>query len=298
MPPTMPQLPDGGEDEDEYFLPLQDQRVFGAGIRRKRVPFVRSSEHELSTTTTTTSRISEPVPTSSGQSIADRYLSIVLARGDSGAQSRSQSPQIQLQQSQTQSQPHSEAPPPPYTQSQPPQTSTSITSPNTKPQPTPTPEPESEPEPEICPVCNLPIHPPSSSSSTTPDSTPHTHPHEATLPHQLSLPHSHPPSHLDRTRPGLRYLAAYGWDPDNRVGLGAPGREGIREPVKGKVKEDTVGLGAVVPEIKDRGKVKGRVEKLNAKEVRKRQMEERRKGEKMREMFFRSDEVLKYLGEG
>ena len=68
------------------------------------------------------------------------------------------------------------------------------------------------------------------------------------------------------------------------------------------MKEDTVGLGAVVPEIKDkgmgRGKNGGRVEKLNAKEVRKRQMEERMKGDKMREMFFRSEEVLKYLGEG
>ena len=37
------------EDEEDYFLPLEDQRVFGAGIRRKRVPFVRSSEHELNT---------------------------------------------------------------------------------------------------------------------------------------------------------------------------------------------------------------------------------------------------------
>ncbi|RAK99397.1 putative G-patch domain protein [Aspergillus ibericus CBS 121593] len=284
MPPTSHQSQDGADDEDEYILPLEDQRVFGAGIRRKRVPFVRSSEHELSTTTTTT-RTSEGVPTSSGQSIADRYLSIVLDKG--------QSPQ---------SQSHSGTPSPqPRSQSQPIPTATSTSSSTTSSAPSPSPntEPQQQPSPDkpttdidICPICNLPTTTPSSSSN------PHTHPHEATLPHQLSLPHSHPPSHLDRTRPGLRYLAAYGWDPDKRIGLGAPGREGIREPVKGKLKEDTVGLGAVVPEIKDKHKGKGRVEKLNAKEVRKKQMEERRKGERMREMFFRSEEVLRFFGEG
>ncbi|PWY94060.1 hypothetical protein BO94DRAFT_422080, partial [Aspergillus sclerotioniger CBS 115572] len=252
------------EDEDEYFLPLQDQRVFGAGIRRKRVPFVRSSEHELSTTntTTTTSLVSSgSESTSAGKSIADRYLSIVLA-GTPQPQPQSQTQRDSESQSQSQ---------------------------HTQPAPSTSPETKTE----MCPICNLPIH-----SSTEERTTPHNHPHEATLSHQLSLPHSHPPSHLDRTRPGLRYLAAYGWDPDKRVGLGAPGREGIREPVKGKVKEDTVGLGAVVPDVKDKGMGKGRVEKkLNAKEVRKRQMAERRKGEKMREMFFRSEEVLKYFGE-
>ncbi|ERF71472.1 hypothetical protein EPUS_00461 [Endocarpon pusillum Z07020] len=54
------------QEEDEYFLPLQDQQVFGAGIRRKRVAFVRAE--------------SEPSPASQAtpeSSVADRYLAIV-----------------------------------------------------------------------------------------------------------------------------------------------------------------------------------------------------------------------------
>jgi G-patch domain len=55
------------DDDDEYDLPLQDQQVFGAGIRRKRVPFVYAG--------------SEPAlvgPTLSKPGLSDRYLSIVL----------------------------------------------------------------------------------------------------------------------------------------------------------------------------------------------------------------------------
>ena len=99
-----------------------------------------------------------------------------------------------------------------------------------------------------------------------------------------------------------------------------PGREGIREPVKGRLKVDTVGLGVDVDndvdgedgavggsrrkkrEEEERRKrrtaiEKGRVEKkLNAKEVRKGDLESRKKGEKLREMFYQSDDVQKYLG--
>lgn len=83
------------------------------------------------------------------------------------------------------------------------------------------------------------------------------------------------------------------------MGLGPQGREGIREPVKGKVKEDTVGLGAVVPEVKDKSRrvqKKQKAKVLNAKEVRRGQLEERKKGERLRELFFRDEDVLRYLG--
>ncbi|BCR99376.1 putative G-patch domain protein [Aspergillus luchuensis] len=278
MPPNNNRELDN-EDEDEYFLPLQDQRVFGAGIRRKRVPFVRSSEqHQQHLSTTTTTRVSSssepatPSSTSTGQSIANKYLSIVLSKSQSNPATPEPEP------SSSSRRPHSE-------QKE---------------------EVEEEEDVEICPVCNLPY-----TTTPTHDTSGgiggegegrRRHIHEATLPHQLSLPHSHPPSHLDRTRPGLRYLAAYGWDPDSRVGLGPQGREGIREPVKGKVKEDTVGLGAVVPEVKDksgdkggRGRVQKKKKVLNAKEVRKGQLEERKKGERLRELFFQDEDVLRYL---
>lgn len=57
----------GGRDDDEYHLPLQDQRVFGAGIKRKRVPFVRAESEP------TTSPVKPNRP-----GLGDRYLSIVL----------------------------------------------------------------------------------------------------------------------------------------------------------------------------------------------------------------------------
>ena len=104
-------------------------------------------------------------------------------------------------------------------------------------------EPPKESAQTYCDVCNLPISDPQSQSQQEPTST-STRPHEASLAHQVCLKHSHPPSHLDRTRAGMRYLSTYGWNPDSRLGLGAPGREGIREPLKGRIKHDTAGLGS------------------------------------------------------
>ncbi|KAJ5719233.1 hypothetical protein N7493_007688 [Penicillium malachiteum] len=281
------------EDED-YFLPLEDQRMFGAGIRRKRVPFVRSGE--LNTTSTS----------KSGTSVSNAYLSIVLKNNKSNT---SPSTPTNI--------PSNEnlIPPPRTTHSAPPgETISPLLSPNSMPpsqtglecqnkdqnqvqDPTPA---------EFCEVCNLPLStdPTSDQDESTKDqaSEPKPRPHEASLAHQLCLKHSHPPSHLDRTRTGMRYLQTYGWDPDSRLGLGATGREGIREPLKGRIKNDTAGLGAGLDKDGDPILVRKvepkKVVKLNAKEVRRREMEAKRKGEKMRNLFFQSDEVLKYLGEG
>lgn len=60
-------IEDENESED-YFVPLVDQRVFGAGIKRKRVPFVPASTLEANIPNTTT-----PRPT-----VGARYLDIVL----------------------------------------------------------------------------------------------------------------------------------------------------------------------------------------------------------------------------
>lgn len=256
------------EDDEDYFLPLEDQRVFGAGIRRKRVPFVRSSEHELNTTTP--ARPSSTTP--SGPSIADTYLSIVLK---------------QPNKSNTSPNTPTDRPPSPPTRT------THSAPPESEATTSPLRSPSTSKADNYCEICNLPLQPDTSDTSR---------PHEATLAHQVCLTHSHPPSHLDRTRAGLRYLSTYGWDPDSRLGLGAPGREGIREPLKGRIKHDTAGLGAGLDADGDRIRappppVEKKVQKLNAKQARKRDVEARRKGEKLRKMFFQSDEVLKYLGE-
>lgn len=260
--------------DEDYFVPLQDQRVFGAGIRRKRVPFVRSSEHELNTTTAATAPPPPPTSTTPGSNVANKYLSIVLPKNEQPRSDQGPAPAPA-----SASGPESSAP---VIQAKPKQTN--------------------------CEICNLPLH----SAEKL---------HEASLAHQLCLSHSHPPSHFDRTRHGLRYLSAYGWDPDSRLGLGMPGREGIREPVKGRLKADTVGLGVRLPghggddddedegslrrrkdrERRERMKVQERgtrVEKrLNAKEVRKGDLEARKRGDKLKEMFYQSEDVQKYLGE-
>ncbi|PYI36723.1 hypothetical protein BP00DRAFT_421098 [Aspergillus indologenus CBS 114.80] len=316
-------MPDNPAEEEEYFLPLEDQRVFGAGIRRKRVPFVRSSDPDLHTTDSALRRNAAPsTETTTGATIANQYLSIVLSKSatptpvpaepasNSTATCTTTNP-LRARAASPQSHP---APPPSPSTSTPP-----------LPPPPPSPRPDQQDQnvnatSQICGICNLPLTASSSSSSSqtkTSTAESSTRPHEASLAHQLCLTHSHPPSHLDRTRPGLRYLAAYGWDPDSRLGLGAPGREGIRAPVKGKVKVDTVGLGVAgqhsdeedAPTTRKRGVVgqeqaggrgsgSAKRQKLNAKEVRRGQVDARKRGERLRELFYRDERVLRYLGEG
>lgn len=246
-------------EDENYFLPLEDQRVFGAGITRKRVPFVRSSNHELSTLTSS----APSTPSNTGASIANTYLSIVMPESSSSA-SGSDSAATSDSRSITAAEPSSD---------------TNDRSHSAPPLPTSN---------TTCEVCKLPLAPSESEAHKS---------HESSIAHQVCLAHSHPPSHLDRTRHGLRYLESYGWDPDSRVGLGASGREGIREPLKGKLKADTVGLGAAVPSPTSvEKKKKDKVQKLDAKQVRKGHMEARKKREKLQEMFYQDDDVLRYLG--
>ncbi|KAK1140035.1 hypothetical protein N8T08_010944 [Aspergillus melleus] len=261
-----------GNDED-YFLPVEDQRVFGAGISRKRVNFVRSSDHELNTTRTS----SAPAPsTQTGPSIANKYLSIVLSKSQSSGSTT----------------PDTSTPPP------------STFDPNATQSAPPSPSASSQPHDAPaarCEVCQLPLAENADGSSGATENRPH----EASLAHQVCLTHSHPPSHLDRSRHGLRYLSAYGWDPDGRRGLGAPGREGILEPLKGRLKVDTVGLGAEgdpeesgkKPKTNSRAPV-AKVEKLNAKQVRKGHADAKKRGDRLREMFYQNDDVQKYLSGG
>ncbi|MCJ1404039.1 hypothetical protein MMC11_007263 [Xylographa trunciseda] len=223
-------------NEEEYLVPLQDQRVFGAGIKRKRVNFIPAGS------TPTVQRIS---PLS--ETAAEKYLSIVLKDTSSNAF-----------ESDVQATPSS--------------SSASTLSPE-------------EPQLQLCDICNLPVQLELENPSTS-------RPHEASIAHQVCLTHSHPPSHIDRTRSGLKYLSFYGWDPDSRLGLGTAGA-GIRTPIKAKLKKDTAGLGTD-------GKVKTQVavrqlEKLDAGKVRKEEERRRMKAERLREKFYRNDDVERYL---
>lgn len=279
------------DDEDDYVLPLEDQRVFGAGIKRKRVPFVRASA-DLQTTST-------PELASSSASVADRYFSIVMSkkkRMEEAEESRQKEKSkedsiliINKSDSLPASTNDTEEDEPPHTKTQ-----TALV--------------------DLCELCNLPLSitpsdddsPTGAETTETSSTTKRGTPHEASIAHQVCLEHSHPPSHLDRTRHGLRYLAAYGWDPDSRVGLGVDGRTGIREPIKPKTKNDTIGLGMAIDDKNNTAAARQKLrkqqqeqrQKLNAKQVRGAQMADRKKGDQLRELFYGSDDIQRYLGGG
>lgn len=249
-------------DDDTYEIPLQDQRVFGAGIKRKRVKFVPSSSTNATAPSTPPSK-----------SIGALYLSLVLPNDTSSAEESTK-------------------------------TTPDPTPLSTSPLYTPTPS-----ESQICEICSLPLSslPMVATSDSDVDaaipaltelaSLPaiKSRPHEASIAHQVCLAHSHPPSHLDRSRKGLAYLSSYGWDPDSRLGLGAKG-QGIAFPIKSKPKDDKLGIGVVVPKTGVKRKEKS--EKLDAGKVRKAYEKDRRRGEKLREMFYMNDDVERHLRGG
>ncbi len=72
--------------DDDYHVPLVDQRVFGAGIKRKGIAFVSASQTEGSV---------PPSGLPATSNIADKYLSIVLSKGHSGLQSTPRAPEIE-----------------------------------------------------------------------------------------------------------------------------------------------------------------------------------------------------------
>ncbi|KAH6722983.1 hypothetical protein DL95DRAFT_384232 [Leptodontidium sp. 2 PMI_412] len=234
-------------DDETYEIPLQDQRAFGAGIKRKRVKFVPSS------TPSTT-----PLSSNLGQSVSDLYLKLVLP-GD-----QKTTPSL-------------------------PSKSSNVTEDVS---------PSGSVQTSMCEICSLPLSeaaiPPSEALDT--EQTTKQRPHEASLAHQVCLAHSHPPSHLDRNRKGLTYLSAYGWDPDSRRGLGTEG-QGIQFPIKTKPKDDKMGIGVVLPKEADRRK-KEKIQRLDAGKVRKQYEQDKKKAERLREMFYRNDDVERYLGGG
>lgn len=244
-------------EDDDYEIPLQDQRIFGAGIKRKRVKFVPSS-----------SSVSNTLPThaQSSKSTSDLYLSIVLPKKSleesTGKETGKETPRV-----------------------------TDATNGAVIPQT------------HTCEICNLPLDAVedevvATNNNDSEATTSKKRPHEASLAHQVCLTHSHPPSHLDRNRKGLAFLSSYGWDPDARKGLGASG-QGIQFPIKTKEKNDKLGIGVVVPQDKDLEKMrKVKDVKLDAGKVRKLAERDRKRTEKLREAFYRSEDVERYLGVG
>jgi hypothetical protein len=61
------------EADEDYYVPLVDQRVFGAGVKKKKIAFIPAKDTDATTIQTA------PVKAN----IGDRYLSIVLPKDDS-----------------------------------------------------------------------------------------------------------------------------------------------------------------------------------------------------------------------
>lgn len=232
---------DGFDDFDD--VPLQHKKPFGSGLRRNEIKFVPATDGDIEAANQQRGK-------STGKSISDFYLSMVLKK----------------------------------------------------------PEPATQEEPAkaaVCDICSLPLAPMADSANTRntcgTSSRGPARPHEASIAHQVCLAHSHPPSALDRSRMGLSVLAAQGWDPDARAGLGAAG-QGAQFPVKARPKEDRLGVGVVVPRDgaakKKVGKEREKPKLLDAKKVRKMAAEDRRRADRLqRELFGRAD-LEKYLGPG
>lgn len=167
---------------------------------------------------------------------------------------------------------------------------TSIVLPNTAPQPL-----EDANASPSCPICHVPI----------PERTiaPQT-PHEALLIHQLHLPSSAPPSALDRSSKGLAYMAAYGWDPDDRKGLGTQG-EGRRYPIVARERAARVALGALGDEASkkegreekaERRRAEGQKGRLHAGEVRNSERSKKVGDQRLKMLIFGDDWVNEMLG--
>ena len=190
---------------------------------------------------------------------SDRYLSIVLPKSTSSPEDHTHAPEIASEPSSTE------------------------------------PSEKIRPTPSLCEICNLPM----ANIDDTLTGT-NSKPHESSLVHQVCLSHSHPPSHLDRTRHGLKYLSCYGWDPDSRLGLGAAG-EGIRVPIKGKIKNNVLGIGINLISREGTGRkqtvqVPAQPQKLDARRVRRKAVEDRKHQEKLQDLFYRDGDWEKYLG--
>ena len=91
----------------------------------------------------------------------------------------------------------------------------------------------------------------------------------------------------------MAVLERQGWDPDGRRGLGAEG-EGKLHPVKAKENPMKAGLGMKAKDLEV--KVVEKPVTLDAGKVRQKAMENKKKAERLRNAFYRSEDMERYLG--
>ncbi|KAL8652385.1 MAG: hypothetical protein Q9210_002715 [Variospora velana] len=230
-------------EENDYSIPLQDQTVFGVGIRRKKINFVASSNDSKE----------QSAPEVPILGAGERYLAIVLDKSNTQSNRERKTHQAKttlLHKVVSEADHGSHA---------------------------------------VCDICHLPLNLAEAEEASH-------KPHETSLAHQVCLEHSYPPSYLDRNRLGLKYSSSYGWDPDERLGLGASGT-GIRIPIMPKPKNDTLGLGLHSTSFANKV-VKPTTRKLDAKQTRRGEVQAQKNRERLRSSFYQHEDVDKYLGLG
>ncbi|KAK3339402.1 hypothetical protein B0H65DRAFT_560608 [Neurospora tetraspora] len=248
------------KEDEAEDIPLHHLRPFGTGLYKQQIKFVPASDGNLDSTSSTAAKSNKPK-----LDVADLYLNMVLANKDK--QKAKENPPTATD-----------------TTTTPSDTTQTTTTPPTEQQP-----PIVPPQQEICQICSLPYEPTPQGKAA----------HAASFAHQSRLPHSHPPSALDRSRMGLKHLTSHGWDPDARQGLGSAA-QGIQFPIKGKKKDDHLGLGIEIPKNGLLPPPKKKKEKLlDAKKVRKMVEQDKRRGERIqRELWGRGPDLERYLGKG
>ncbi|EAA33166.2 hypothetical protein GE21DRAFT_5882 [Neurospora crassa] len=258
------------DNDDAEDVPLHHLRPFGTGLYKQQIKFVPASDGDLDSTSSTTTKSNKPK-----LDVAGLYLDMVLANKDKNKnnekQNGNQSTVTDITTTTT-------------------FTTTTTTSDTIQTTTMPTEQPPIVlPQQEICQICSLPYAPNPESKAI----------HEQSFAHQSRLPHSHPPSALDRSRMGLKHLTSHGWDPDSRQGLGSAA-QGIQFPIKGKKKDDHLGLGVEVPKNGQLPVLPKKKEKLlDAKKVRKMAEVEKKKAERIqRELWGRGPDLERYLGKG
>ncbi|KAK6544586.1 hypothetical protein TWF694_001274 [Orbilia ellipsospora] len=193
-------------------------KPYGTGVKRKQIEFVPASKEDQADGSQETGRNIDP---SRGTSVADYYLSLVLpskAAPDAGNSSELSLPNPEESKRRAENlDPSTETegygntvPPGSAVVEQPLETSAALD--------------------QICPTCKARV--------TNWNS------HVRTTAHMASEEHSKTPHHLNRQSEGYKHMVKLGWDPDGDRGLGAEG-QGIRFPVKARMKKDNLGIGAI-----------------------------------------------------
>lgn len=234
------------EDEETYTVPLQNQRVFGAGLKRKRVAFVRASSPTVTQPTT-----------SSSNSIAAKYLSIVLPSSSAPA---SPSP----------------APSADGTHSAPPSTSAPH---------------------ELCPVCDHPISPTAphrhDASITHQLALPHSHPPSSVDRGRRGLRYLQSYGWDPDARAGLGARGEGITAPIKAREKRDTAGLGLVEAMR----REAEATGGDPARVRERVAARVEKErKLGAKEVREMEEQKRKRGERLMRMFHENRDLERYLG--